>query len=94
MAQSVKRPTSAQVMTSRFAGSSPASGSVLTSQGLEPASDSGSPSLPAPTHSPARLGKEPDDIYPQPLKGPPAFHNDIESWKAFFCPCTGLLEKT
>ena len=48
MAQSVKRPTSAQVMISRFVGSSPASGSVLATQSLEPASDSVSPSLSAP----------------------------------------------
>ena len=48
MAQSVKRPSSAQVMISRFVGSSPASGSVPTTQNLEPASDSVSPSLSAP----------------------------------------------
>ena len=36
VAQLVKRPTSAQVMISRFVGSSPVSGSVLTSQSLEP----------------------------------------------------------
>ena len=45
MAQSVKRPTSAQVMISRSVSSSPASGSVLTAQSLEPASDSVSPHL-------------------------------------------------
>ena len=45
MARSVKRPTSAQVMVSWFVGSSPASGSVLTAQRLEPALDSLSPSL-------------------------------------------------
>ena len=45
VAQSVERPTWAQVMISRFVGSSPASGSVLTVQRLEPASDSVSPSL-------------------------------------------------
>ena len=39
-------PTLAQVMISRLAGSSPTSGSVLTAQTLEPASDSLSPSLP------------------------------------------------
>ena len=44
VAQSVKRPTSAQVM-----GSSPTLGSVLTAQSLEPASDSVSPSLFLPT---------------------------------------------
>ena len=48
VALSVKRPTLAQVMISRFVGSSPASGSVLTAQSLEPASDSVSPSLSAP----------------------------------------------
>ena len=52
MAQSVERPTSAQVMISRFVGSSPASGSVLTAQSLEPASDSVSLSLCAsPAHA-------------------------------------------
>ena len=45
MAQSVKRPTSAQVMISRFVSWSPTSGSVLTAQSLEPTSDSVSPSL-------------------------------------------------
>ena len=49
MAQSVKRPTSAQVMISPFVSSSPASGSVLTARSLEPASDSVSPSLSAPS---------------------------------------------
>ena len=44
LAQSVKRPTSAQVMISRFVGSSPESGSVLTAQSLQPALDSVSPS--------------------------------------------------
>ena len=48
VAQSVKRPTSAHAMISRFMGSSPASGSVLTAQSLEPASDYVSPSLSAP----------------------------------------------
>ena len=48
VAQSVKRPTSAEVMISQFMGSSPASGSVRTAQSLEPASDSVSPSLSAP----------------------------------------------
>ena len=45
MAQSVERPTSAQVMISRSVSSSPASGSVLTAQSLDPVSDSVSPSL-------------------------------------------------
>ena len=44
MAQSVE-PTSAQVMISWSVSSSPASGSVLTAQSLEPVSDSVSPSL-------------------------------------------------
>ena len=43
MAQSVGRPTSAQVMISRFVGSSPALGSVLMAQSLEAALDSVSP---------------------------------------------------
>ena len=48
MAQSVKRSTSAQGMISQFTSSSPTSGSVLTAQSLEPASDSVSPSLSLP----------------------------------------------
>ena len=48
VAQSVEQPTSAQVMISQLVSSSPASGSVLTAQSLEPASDSVSPSLSAP----------------------------------------------
>ena len=48
VAQSVKRPTSAQVTISRSVSSSPASGSLLMAQSLEPASDSVSPSLSAP----------------------------------------------
>ena len=39
VAQLVKHPTSAQVMISWFVSSSPALGSVLTAQNLEPASD-------------------------------------------------------
>ena len=45
VAQSVKRLTSAQVLISRSVSLSPASGSVLTAQSLEPVSDSVSPSL-------------------------------------------------
>ena len=48
LAQSVKHPTSAQVMMSGLEGSSLASGSVLTAQSLEPASDSVSPPLSSP----------------------------------------------
>ena len=44
----VKCPTSAQVTISRSVGSSPASGSGLMAQSLEPASGSVSPSLSAP----------------------------------------------
>ena len=47
-ARSVEGPTSAQVMISRFMGSSPVSVSVLMAQSLEPASDSVSPSLSLP----------------------------------------------
>ena len=49
MAQSVKRPTLAQVTISLSVGLSPASGSVLTAQSLEPASNSVSPSRSAPS---------------------------------------------
>ena len=45
VAQSVKLLASAQVTISLSVSSSPASGSVLTAQSLEPASDSVSPSL-------------------------------------------------
>ena len=45
MAQSVKRPTLAQVMMSWFVNSSSTSGPVLTARSLEPASDSVSPSV-------------------------------------------------
>ena len=48
VAQSVDRPTSAQVTISRSVSPNPASGSGLMAQSLEPASDSGSPSLSAP----------------------------------------------
>ena len=48
VAQSVKRPTSAQDMISQSVSSSPALGSVLTAQSLEPVLDSVSPSLSAP----------------------------------------------
>ena len=52
VAQSVERPTSAQVMISQFVSLSPALGSVLTAESLEPASDSVSPSLcPFPAHA-------------------------------------------
>ena len=50
VAQLAERPTSTQVIISQFVGSSPTSGSVLTAQSLEPASDSVSLSLcPSPT---------------------------------------------
>ena len=49
VAQSVERPTSAQVMILQLVSSSPVSGSVLTARSLEPASDSVSPSLSAPS---------------------------------------------
>ena len=47
-AQSVKRPTSAQVMISRSMSSNPVVGFVLMAQSLEPAPDSVSPPLSAP----------------------------------------------
>ena len=46
--QPVKHPASVQVMITQFVGSSPASDNVLTTQSLESASDSVSPSLSAP----------------------------------------------
>ena len=48
VAQSVEPPTSAQVTISQFVSLSPASGSVLTAQSLEPASNSVPPSPSAP----------------------------------------------
>ena len=52
VAQSVKHPTSAQVMISQSVSSSPASGSVLSVQSLEPAWDSVCLSFcPSPTHT-------------------------------------------
>ena len=48
VAQLVERLTLAQVMVSRFVGSRPLSGSVLTARNLESASYSVSPSLSAP----------------------------------------------
>ena len=51
VAQSVKRPTSAQITISRSVSSSPTSGSGLMAQSLEPVSDSVSPSLSAPPRS-------------------------------------------
>ena len=49
MAQSVEQLTSVQVVISRFVSSGPTSGSVLTTQSLEAALDSVSPSLSAPS---------------------------------------------
>ena len=54
LGDSVECPTSAQVMISQSVSLSPASGSVLTAQSLELASDSVSPSLSAP--APLTLG--------------------------------------
>ena len=48
MAQLGRQPTWAQVMISLLIGLSPASGSVLTAQSVEPAPDSVSPSLSLP----------------------------------------------
>ena len=48
VAQSVKHPTSAQVMISWFMSSKPVLDSVLTAESLEPALHSVSPSLSAP----------------------------------------------
>ena len=51
VAQLVEHPISAEVMLSQFVSSSPMSGSMLTAQSLEPASDSVSPFLSALPHS-------------------------------------------
>ena len=51
VAQSAEPPTLAQVMISWFVSWSPASGSVLTAQSLEPASDSVTPLCPFPTRT-------------------------------------------
>ena len=48
VAQSVKRPTSAQIMISWFLGLSPMLGSVLTARSLAPALDSMSTSVSSP----------------------------------------------
>ena len=58
VAQSVKHPTSAQVMISRFMSSSPVSGSVLTARSLEPVSESVSPSLSLPLPTPLALSQK------------------------------------
>ena len=52
VAQSVKRPTSALVIILQFVGLGPTSGSVLTAQSLEPASDAVSLPL-SPLHAPS-----------------------------------------
>ena len=51
VAQSVKCQNSTQVMISQRVSLSPALGSVLTAQSLDPALDSVSPSLPHPAHA-------------------------------------------
>ena len=56
--------TLAQVVISRCVGSSPASGSVLTARSLEPASDSGSPSLSAPSLLSLSLSEPSPPLHP------------------------------
>ena len=59
VAQSVGRLTSAPVMISQSMSSSPALGSVLIAQSLEPTSDSVSPSLcPSPAHALSKINKK------------------------------------
>ena len=60
VARLVKRPTSAQVMISRFRSSCPTSGSILTAQSLEPTSDSVSSSL-----SLSKIKKKKVSVYSQ-----------------------------
>ena len=62
MAPLIKLPTLAQIMTSPLVGLSPASGSVLTAQSLDPASGPVSPSLAFPhslslSLSPSKINK-------------------------------------
>ena len=58
MAQSVKRPTLAQVTILWSVDSSPASGSVLTAQSLEPALDSVSLALcPSPAYALSKISE-------------------------------------
>ena len=57
VAQSVERPTSAQVTILQSVSLSPVSGSVLTAQSLEPASDSVSLSLTLPHSCSVSLSK-------------------------------------
>ena len=73
MAQPVKPLTWAQVMISRFMGSSPASCSVLMAENPESASDSLSTSLPLPdlcTHtlSLSKINKRITHVYDQVCK--------------------------
>ena len=70
VAQLVKRLTSAQVVISWFVGSSPVSGSVLTAQSLEPASDSVSLSASLLAH-----------ILSLSLKNKEIFKKKKKSWK-------------
>ena len=58
MAQSVRHPTLAPVMISRFVGSSLVSSSVPTARSLEPASESVSPSLSASPPLPLSLSQK------------------------------------
>ena len=67
MAQSVERLTLAQVMISQFMSSSPALGSVLTAQSLEPVSDSVSPSHSVPPINALSLFLSPSPYLPPSL---------------------------
>ena len=96
VARSVQRLTSAQVMISRFEGSSPASGSVLTSRSLEPASDSASLSLSAPplahAHSlslpPSKINKN-RGAWVAPSVKPPTSAQVTISWAVGSSPESG-----
>ena len=81
MAQSVERPTSAQVMISWLVSSSPASGSMQTAQSPEPALDSMSPSLSAPpplvrllSLSFSKINKP---FFEKSLRGAPGWHSRL-----------------
>ena len=86
--QSVKHPTSAQIMISELVSLSPTSGSVLTARSLKPASDSVSPSLSAPlllTLSKINIKKKKKSV---PDKNFPSAKIHHPCWSHSFCSNT------
>ena len=86
VAQWVKPLTSGQVMISQSVSSSPVSGSVLTAQNLEPASDSGSPSLSVP---PPSLSVKNKRYKKRTHLGNLCFSKTLYIWYTFF-KCIGI----